>query len=121
MRKGVYPLNDNSWWMTHPAGRDATTSVVASSNKECRYWYCPCCGGRFNAGRHLPYRLMIIVPPNSKHSAKKQGKDAESDEESQASTQASTTAYSTNPNAAKGNIKRPARLRTNKELEKDNS
>eukprot|EP00975_Prorocentrum_lima_P058459 12263682-Prorocentrum_lima.AAC.1 len=65
---------------------------------------------------------MIIVPPNSKHSERKaQGKAGESDAESQASTQASTTASLANPNVAKSNMDRPLGLKTNKELEKDDS
>eukprot|EP00975_Prorocentrum_lima_P050997 10685171-Prorocentrum_lima.AAC.1 len=63
--------------------------MISSSKKENRRWYCPCCGTKFNAGKHLACRLLIIVPPNSKYSAKKQGKAADSDAESQASTQAS--------------------------------
>eukprot|EP00975_Prorocentrum_lima_P050193 10510204-Prorocentrum_lima.AAC.1 len=61
-------------------GRDVTTGMTASSNKQNRRWYCPRCGTKFNAGQHLAFRLMIIVPPKSKYSTKKQGKAADSDE-----------------------------------------
>eukprot|EP00975_Prorocentrum_lima_P034229 7191236-Prorocentrum_lima.AAC.1 len=64
-------------------------------------WYCPCCGTRLE--NHTARRLLVIVPPNSKHSVKKQIKAAESDEEYQASIQASTAASSANINATKGN------------------
>eukprot|EP00975_Prorocentrum_lima_P067924 12917764-Prorocentrum_lima.AAC.1 len=73
--KGVYPLNSNNWWLAHPAGRVATPNATTSSNKDCRYWYCACCGGRDNVGKHLPCRQLLIVPPKPKHDDKKaQGK-----------------------------------------------
>eukprot|EP00975_Prorocentrum_lima_P007159 1538335-Prorocentrum_lima.AAC.1 len=43
--KGVYPLTANHWWLAHPAGRAVTSDAITSSNKDCRYWYCACCGG----------------------------------------------------------------------------
>eukprot|EP00975_Prorocentrum_lima_P044826 9389656-Prorocentrum_lima.AAC.1 len=70
--------------------------MTASSNKKKRPWYCPCCGGKYNAGKYLARRLMVIVPPSSKYSVKNQTKAAESDNESQASTQAATAASSAN-------------------------
>eukprot|EP00975_Prorocentrum_lima_P043622 9154476-Prorocentrum_lima.AAC.1 len=62
---GVYPLQHNDWWMAHPAGYEVTTGMITSSKKENCRWYCPCCGTKFNAGKYLACRLLIIVPPNS--------------------------------------------------------
>eukprot|EP00975_Prorocentrum_lima_P070610 12933058-Prorocentrum_lima.AAC.1 len=43
---GVYPPNKNSWWLALPANREITGKETSeSSNKNCQYWYCACCGG----------------------------------------------------------------------------
>eukprot|EP00975_Prorocentrum_lima_P020583 4329870-Prorocentrum_lima.AAC.1 len=76
-RKGVYPIQNNNWWLAHQAGKPVTPDMTTSSNAEGRYWYCPCCGKKYNAGQHLKDRLLIIVPPGSSHSVKEQNVTAE--------------------------------------------
>eukprot|EP00975_Prorocentrum_lima_P070144 12930361-Prorocentrum_lima.AAC.1 len=64
--------------------------MTSSSKAEGRYWYCPCCGKKYNAGHNLKDRLLIIGPPSSNHSVKEQNVTAENNSESQSSTQVSS-------------------------------
>eukprot|EP00975_Prorocentrum_lima_P028421 5973200-Prorocentrum_lima.AAC.1 len=63
---GVYPIQQKSWYLAHYHGKQVKPTMTKSCSAEKRFWYCACCGEKYEPDKHLKDRLLIIVPPSSR-------------------------------------------------------
>eukprot|EP00975_Prorocentrum_lima_P058005 12168264-Prorocentrum_lima.AAC.1 len=63
--------------------------MKAGSRKYKRPWYCACCGEKYEPGKHLQDRLLVIVPPGH-HRVKESVANIGSSSGAQSSNQASS-------------------------------